>query len=199
MRVGLTGGIASGKSAASAFLRSFGAVVIDYDLLAREVVEPGTPALARIVERFGSGVLAENGTLNRPALGAIVFADSAARRDLEAITHPAIRELALRREGEAGPGAIVVHDNPLLVEMGAAADCDYVIVIDAPEEVRVGRLVRDRGMSEAEARSRIAAQASAQTRNGAADVVVDNTASLSDLEQSLRRIWLELTAARRRA
>ncbi len=121
-------------------MAAHGAVIIDYDKLARDVVEPGSPALIAIAERFGDGVIAADGTLDRPALGAIVFADEAARRDLEGITHPAIRDLAVQRQLAAGADAIVIHDNPLLVEMGAAAHCDVVVVVDVPVEVQVERL-----------------------------------------------------------
>lgn len=188
-RVGLTGGIASGKSTVSARLAALGATIIDYDRLAREVVEPGSPALDLIAQRFGAGVISPEGTLDRPALGALVFADPAALKDLEAITHPAIRDLAARREQEAGPDGIVVHDNPLLVEMGAAAACDVVIVVDAPEELQVARMVEDRGMSEADARARIAAQASREQRNAAADVLIENTGTREQLSARVDEVW----------
>lgn len=192
LRVGLTGGIGSGKSTVSRALAERGAVVIDYDLLAREAVEPGSPALARIAERFGPGVIAEDGTLDRPALGAIVFADEAARRDLEAITHPAIGELVRLREEQAPEDAVVVHDNPLLVEMGVHETCDVVIVVDVPEDVQVERLVTQRGMTEQDARARIATQASREARAGVADRVIDNTGSLSELDAIIGGLWDEL-------
>ena len=132
--------------------------MIDYDVLAREAVAPGSPGLEAIAERFGSGLIATDGTLDRPALAAIVFADPEALTALNAITHPAIWRLAAEREAEAGPDAIVVHDNPLLVEMGAAAHCDVVVVVDVPEDVQVDRLVSSRGMPESDARPRIAAR-----------------------------------------
>ncbi|UUI67386.1 dephospho-CoA kinase [Aeromicrobium duanguangcaii] len=191
-RVGLTGGIASGKSTVSARLAELGAVVIDYDRLAREVVEPGSPALDLIAERFGADVIAPDGTLVRPALGAIVFADPSALKDLEAITHPAIRGLAAAREQGAGPDAIVVHDNPLLVEMGAAAACDVVIVVDVPEQLQVDRMVRDRQMSEQDARARIAAQASREQRLAVADVVIENTGTLEQLSARIDEVWKDL-------
>ncbi len=192
MRVGLTGGIGSGKSTVSALLASHGAVVIDYDLLAREVVEPGTPALAAIVDRFGAGVLTEDGALDRPALGAIVFADPVALKDLEAITHGAIKKRAVELEAQAGPDAVVVHDNPLLVEMGATEFMDAVIVVDVPVEVQVQRLVELRGMTEEDARARIAAQASREDRAGVADIIVDNTGSTDELATIVGDIWDEL-------
>ena len=194
LRVGLTGGIGSGKSTVSALLAGHGAVVIDYDLLARDVVAPGSPALDAIATRFGAHVITVDGTLDRPALGAIVFGDAAALADLNAITHPAIRELGERREAEAGPDAVVVHDNPLLVEMGAAARCDVVVVVDVPVEVQVERLTTIRGMSEDEARARIAAQASRQQRTGAADLVIDNTGPQDELVRIVGGTWDELVS-----
>ena len=194
LRVGLTGGIGSGKSTVSELLAAHGAVVIDYDVLAREAVEPGSPGLEAIAERFGPGVIAPDGTLDRPALAAIVFADPGALADLNAITHPAIWRLAAAREAEAGPDAIVVHDNPLLVEMGAAERCDVVIVVDVPEEVQVARVVSSRGMSETEAKARIAAQASREQRTGAADLVIDNTGPLDELALIVGGTWDELVS-----
>ncbi len=189
LRVGLTGGIGSGKSTVSALLASHGAVVIDYDLLAREVVEPGTPALAEIAERFGAGVIAEDGTLNRPALGAIVFADPQALRDLEGITHGAIKARAVEIESSVRDDQIVVHDNPLLVEMGAVSHMDVVIVVDVPEEVQIDRLVRLRGMTESDARARIATQASREERAGVADIIVDNTGPQDELVTIVGDVW----------
>ena len=194
LRVGLTGGIGSGKSAVSELLAAHGAVVIDYDVLAREAVEPGSPGLQAIVERFGSEVIAPDGTLDRPALAAIVFADPEALTALNGITHPAIWQLAAAREAEAGPDAIVVHDNPLLVEMGAAQHCDVVVVVDVPEDVQIARLVTSRGMPESDARARIATQASRQQRTGAADLVIDNTGSLDELAVIVGGTWDELVS-----
>ncbi|MCW2751590.1 MAG: dephospho-CoA kinase [Aeromicrobium sp.] len=193
LRVGLTGGIGSGTSTVGALLRSHGAFVIDYDELARVAVEPGSPALAAIEQRF-PGVIAADGTLARPALGAVVFADPAARADLEAITHPAIFELVRVREAAAGPEAIVVHDNPLLVEMGAAAHCDVVIVVDVPVEVQVERLTRDRAMTESDARARIASQATREMRTDAADLLIDNTGPLDELATIVGGVWNELVS-----
>jgi dephospho-CoA kinase len=192
-RIGLTGGIGAGKSLVSVLLAERGAVVIDYDLLAREVVEVGTPAHAAIVERFGTGVLLPSGTLDRPALGAVVFGDDEARRDLEAITHPAIGTLAWERDAAAPEGAVIVHDHPLLVETGLAELMDLVVVVDAPEEAQLDRLTRLRRMSEADARSRIAAQATRADRVAAADVVIDNSGSVEDLVPQVDELWARLS------
>ena len=192
LTVGLTGGIGSGKSTVSALLASHGAVIIDYDKLARDVVEPGSPALRAIAERFGNDVIATDGSLDRPALGALVFADDQARKDLERITHPAIQDLAVQRQLSAGPRAIVVHDNPLLVEMGAAAHCDVVVVVDVPVAVQVERLMATRQMTEAEARARIDTQASREVRTGAADLVIDNTGPVGELASIVGGVWDEL-------
>lgn len=194
VRVGLTGGIGSGKSTVSALLRGHGAVVVDYDHIAREVVEPGSPGLAAIVQRFGTGVLAPDGSLDRPALGAIVFADESARRDLEAITHPAVRARAVELESQASADAVVVHDIPLLAESGERGPYDVVVVVDVPVEVQVDRLVRDRGMSAEEAQARIGAQASRDDRAAVADVIVDNSGSLEELTAAVRDLWQELSA-----
>jgi len=193
MRVGLTGGIGAGKSLVSVLLAERGAVVIDYDLMAREAVAVGAPALAAIVERFGPGVLLPDGTLDRPALGAIVFGDDEARRDLEAITHPAIGTLAWERDAAAPAGAVIVHDHPLLVETGLAELMELVVVVDAPQETQVDRLVRFRRMSESDARARIAAQASREVRIAAADVVIDNAGSVEQLVPQVDALWERLT------
>ncbi len=195
MRVGLTGGIGSGKSTVSALLADKGAVVIDYDLLAREVVEVGTPGLAAIVERFGPGVLRPDGSLDRPALGAVVFGDHEARLDLESITHPAIGRLAWARDEAAPDGSVVVHDHPLLVESGIANFMDMVVVVDVSEDVQIERLVRLRGMAEDDARARIAAQASRADRRAAADVVIDNSGTPEDLAEAVDALWQRLQTA----
>jgi len=183
--IGLTGGIASGKSVVAARLAERGAVVVDADKLAREVVEPGTPALAAIADRFGADVISADGSLNRPALGAVIFTDPEARLALNAITHPAVwkraRELFAEAES-ADPDAVVVYDVPLLAE--AAADrpitFDLVVVVDASAETRLKRLVELRGLSEDEARQRISSQASDAERLALADVVVDSDGSLAE-------------------
>ena len=188
-RLGLTGGIGSGKSTVSARLATHGAVVIDYDKLARDAVELGTPALAAITERFGADVIAADGTLNREALGAVVFGDDVARADLEAITHPAIIDLAVALESTVPEDGVVVHDHPLLVEMGMTSFCDLVVVVDVPEDVQVERLVELRGMTPEDAKARMAAQASREERRAAADVVLENTGSIADLEARVDQLW----------
>lgn len=189
--VGLSGGIGSGKSTVSGRLAELGAVVIDADAIAREVVEPGTPALAEIVERFGPEVLTPDGALDRPALGSVVFGDPAARADLEAITHPRIFARTQELRDSAPDDAVVVHDIPLLVELDRAADYALTLIVDVPEEVRLRRLVDLRGMDEAEARRRIAAQADDDRRRQAADVLLPNTGSVEELHASVDRLWHE--------
>lgn len=179
-QVGLTGGIASGKSSVSALFAAAGFTVIDYDQLARDVVESGSAGLAAIVERFGTGLLKPDGSLDRPALADIVFNDVGALRDLEAITHPRIGELARTKASEGGP--ITVHDNPLLIEMGTHTAMDLVVVVDAPEDVQIERMVRDRGMTESEAAARIRNQIARAERLTVADIVIDNSGTRSQLE-----------------
>ena len=188
-RVGLTGGVASGKCTVSAILSELGAVVIDADLLAREVVAPGTEGLAAVVEAFGPDVLGPDGGLDRPRLGALVFADPERRRALEAIIHPRVRARAAEIEAAAPEGAVVVHDIPLLAETGQAASFDAVVVVDVPVEVQVDRMVRIRGMSEADARARIAAQADRDARIAIATHVVENTGSLEDLRARVEEVY----------
>jgi len=189
VRVGLTGGIGSGKSEVSRRLAARGAVVIDADLLAREVVARGTEGLAEVVEAFGNDVLTCDGDLDRPALGRLVFADPQARRRLEAIIHPRVRARAAEIEAAAPPGAVVVHDIPLLVETGQADRFDLVLVVDVPPELQLERLQELRKMAPEEARARIASQASRADRLAAADLVVDNSGSLADLDERLAEIW----------
>ena len=194
LRVGLTGGIGSGKSTVSVLLAERGAVVIDADQLAREVVAPGTPGLAAIVEAFGSEVVATDGALDRQALGAMVFGDDTARRTLEEIIHPRVRARAVALEARAAPGAIVVHDIPLLVETGQHVTFDVVVVVDVPVRTQIDRLVSQRGMSSDEAETRIAAQATREQRTGAADLVVDNAGPRTDLAERVDELWAELRA-----
>jgi dephospho-CoA kinase len=192
--VGLTGGIASGKSTVSRMLADLGAVVVDADQLAREVVAAGTPGLAAVVEAFGPAVLTPAGDLDRPALGAIVFADPERRRTLEAIVHPLVRARSADLEAAAAPGAIVVHDIPLLAETGQAGAFDAVIVVDAPEETQVARMLRDRGWSESDAHARIGAQATRAQRLAVATHVIENTGTLEDLRRRVAEVFEELAA-----
>ena len=189
LRVGLTGGIAAGKSLAARTLADLGAVVIDADALAREVVEPGTEGLAAVVEAVGPGILDGEGRLDRPALAAMVFSDESKRQTLNGIVHPRVRARAGELEREAAPGAIVVHDIPLLVETGQHRSFDFVLVIDAPEEERIRRMAADRGMSEEAARARIAAQASAEDRAAAAHSVLINEGTSDELVAAVQTLW----------
>ena len=197
--IALTGGIASGKSTVSRRLAEHGAVIVDADKLAREVVEPGTDGLAAIHERFGDGVIAEDGTLDRPALGAIVFRDQAALADLNAITHPAVWRAAIERFEQAkaaDPDAIVIYDVPLLVEAseGRPLHFDRVVVVEADRQERIRRLVVDRGMSEADATRRIGAQTDDESRRAVADVVLDNNGNAQQLLDQVDALWLALRA-----
>jgi dephospho-CoA kinase len=194
VRVGLTGGIASGKSLVAAQLEARGAVIIDADVLAREVVEPGTPGLAAIIERFGTQVLID-GRLNRARLADIVFADPAARGDLERIIHPAVRTRAAELERAAGSAAVVVHVIPLLVETGQQENFDLVVTVDVDNETQIQRLMARNGFSRTEAEARIAAQASPEGRRNAADVVLDNSGSPAQLNDQIDALWTVLTSA----
>jgi dephospho-CoA kinase len=189
LRVGLTGGIGSGKSTVAQRFSALGAVVIDADVLAREVVAPDSPGLTAIVERFGEGVLDDEGGLNRPALGAIVFADGRARRDLEGITHPLIARRTAELVAAAPDDAIIVHDVPLLVEKHYGPGYHLVVVVGADAATRVKRLMHTRGMTEADARSRIASQATDQERRDAADVWLDNEGHKDDLIAAVDALW----------
>jgi dephospho-CoA kinase len=195
VRVGLTGGIASGKSTVSSILRELGAVVIDADQIAREVVAKGTPGLAAVVEAFGPEMLTPEGDLDRPRMGALVFGDEAARRRLEGIVHPLVFERYAELEAAAPAAAIVVHDIPLLVESGRAAEFDAVIVVDAPEELQLERMVRDRGWTEEDGRSRIAAQATREQRRAVATYLIENTGTREDLRRQVTEVFAELTGA----
>ncbi len=193
-RVGLTGGVASGKSTVSAILEELGAVVIDADKLAREVVAPGTEGLDQVVEAFGPDILTADGELDRPALGAIVFADEDARRRLEAIVHPLVRRRGRELEAAAPAGALVVHDIPLLAETGQAEKFDAVIVVDAPVETQVERMLSQRGWTREDAESRVAAQATREQRRAVATYVIDNTGTLEDLRNRVTEVFEELVS-----
>jgi dephospho-CoA kinase len=189
LRVGLTGGIGSGKSSAATRLAERGAIVIDADRIAREVVEPGTPALAAIADRFGAALLGRDGALDRPALGRIVFGDPQALRDLEAITHPAIWARTAELFAAAPEDAIVVHDMPLLVEVGMTGEYHLVIAVLTDTETRVRRLTEHRGIPDSDARQRIAAQVDDDARRAAADVLLDNNGSPEVLVQAVDQLW----------
>lgn len=193
MRVGLTGGVASGKSTVSAILEELGAVVVDADVLAREVVAPGTEGLAEVVDAFGPGVLTPDGALDRPALGALVFAEEARRRELERIIHPRVRARAAEIEAAAPAGAVVVHDIPLLAETGQAGSFDAVLVVDVPVETQVQRMVEQRGMSRVDAEARVAAQATREDRLAVATYVVDNTGTREELRARVAAVFADLT------
>ncbi|MER6616924.1 dephospho-CoA kinase [Streptomyces xantholiticus] len=193
LTVGLTGGIGAGKSEVSRLLVSYGAVLVDADRIAREVVEPGTPGLAAVVDAFGPGILAADGTLDRPKLGSIVFADPERLATLNGIVHPLVGERSRELEQAAGPDDVVVHDVPLLTENNLRSLYDLVIVVDASPETQLDRLVGLRGMTESEARSRMAAQATREQRRAVADIVIDNDGPLEKLEPQVREVWKELT------
>ncbi|MDQ6641375.1 MAG: dephospho-CoA kinase [Actinomycetota bacterium] len=192
VRVGLTGGVASGKSTVAEILRELGAIVIDGDLLAREVVAKGTPGLDAVVAEFGPELLTPEGDLDRPAMGRLVFGDEAARRRLEAIVHPLVFERIVELEAKTPADAIVVHDIPLLAESGRADTFDAVIVVDVPEDVQVERMVQQRGWTEEEARARIAAQATREQRGAIATYAIDNTGTREDLRSRLTEVLADL-------
>ncbi|SMF29240.1 dephospho-CoA kinase [Streptomyces sp. Amel2xC10] len=198
LKVGLTGGIGAGKSEVSRLLVACGAVLIDADRIAREVVAPGTPGLAAVVEAFGEEVLAADGSLDRPRLGSIVFADPEKLAVLNGIVHPLVGARSRELEDTAPEDAVVVHDVPLLTENGLAALYDVVIVVDADPATQLDRLVRLRGMTEDDARARMAAQATREERRKIADIVIDNDVPLPDLQARVREVWADL-ARRARA
>ena len=188
--VGLTGGIASGKSTIARMLAELGAEVVDADALAREVLEPGTPGLAAVVDRFGTGVLAADGALDRAALAGVVFSDGAARRDLEGIVHPAVGARFAAVVAAASPTTVLVHDVPLLVENGLASRYDLVVVADAPAAVRLERAVA-RGLSREQAAARIAAQASDAARRAVADVLLATDVDVATTRKAVAELWRE--------
>ncbi|MGN6680451.1 MAG: dephospho-CoA kinase [Streptosporangiaceae bacterium] len=196
LRVGLTGGIGAGKSEVSRRLSAQGAILIDADAIAREVVAPGTPGLSAVTGIFGTEVLRADGSLDRKGLGEIVFADPAKLEALNKIVHPLVGQRMAELERGTGPEAIVIHDVPLLAENDLAGGYDLVIVVDAPEHVQLDRLTRQRGMSAEQAQARMAAQASRDKRLAVADLVVDNSGSLAELDRQVGDLWAEL---RRRA
>lgn len=192
-KVGLTGGIASGKSAVSRLLASYGALVIDADLIARQVVEPGTPGLAAVVDAFGAQVLLADGALDRPALGRLVFTDPAARACLNAIVHPLVAAQTARRVAELPADAVVVHDIPLLVENGLFPAYDDVVVVSCSPATQLQRLVEQRGLTPAEAQARIDAQAPLADKLAVATHVIDNEGTLDDLATQVERLWRTLS------
>jgi dephospho-CoA kinase len=192
LRVGLTGGIGAGKSEVSRRLAAQGAIVIDADLIAREVVAPGTDGLAEVVAAFGPGILAADGSLDREKLGEVVFADPDQLARLNAIVHPRVGARMRELENSAGKAAIVVHDVPLIAENNLADAYDLVVVVDVPPRIQLDRLVRLRGMSREQARARIGAQASRERRLAIAGMVVDNSGSLAELDRQVGDLWAEL-------
>lgn len=192
LSVGLTGGIGTGKSEVSRLLVECGAVLIDADRIAREVVAPGTPGLAAVVDAFGEDVLAPDGSLDRPRLGSIVFADAERLAVLNAIVHPLVGARSRELEAAAPEDAVVVHDVPLLAENGLAPLYDLVVVVDTSPETQLDRLVRLRGMTEQDARARMAAQATREKRLEIADIVIDNDVPLEELRLRVRDVWTEL-------
>ncbi|MGP4008927.1 dephospho-CoA kinase [Streptomyces sp. 4N124] len=192
LKVGLTGGIGAGKSEVSRLLVEQGAVLIDADRIAREVVAPGTPGLAAVVEAFGTEVFAADGSLDRPKLGSIVFADPDKLAVLNGIVHPLVGARSRELESAAAEDAVVVHDVPLLAENGLAPLYDVVVVVDASPETQLDRLVRLRGMTEQDARARMAAQATREKRLEIADIVIDNDVPLEELQARVREVWADL-------
>lgn len=194
LHVGLTGGIAAGKSAVAAELERCGALLVDSDALARLVLEPGTEGLAAVREAFGDRVIAADGSLDRAALASIVFADAGQRERLNRIVHPRVRRMAREIVAQAGPDVVVVQDVPLLVETGQAEAFDLVLVVQAPREERIRRMVEGRGMSVEDAETRIAAQATDEQRAAVADVVIVNDGDLERLRELTRAVWRGMAA-----
>jgi dephospho-CoA kinase len=194
LTIGLTGGIGSGKSTVSALLAQRGAVVVDADRIAREVLAPGTPGLAQVADAFGPAVLAPDGSLDRQALAAIVFADPQARAELDGIVHPLVRARTAEVVAAVPEGSVVVNDVPLLVETGQEGSYDLVLVVAADPETRVSRLVQ-RGLTAEDARARMAAQASDEQRRAVADVVLDNSGTQEQLAEQVDRFWADRVAS----
>ncbi|HSX66960.1 dephospho-CoA kinase [Nocardioides sp.] len=192
LRLGLTGGIASGKSTVSRIFAELGAIIIDSDVLAREVVARGTEGLAEVVKAFGDEILTEAGEMDRAKVGAIVFADPAMRKVLEQVIHPRVFLRALEIDEAAGEHDVVINDIPLLVETNQADRFDAVVVVDVPTELQVERMVRDRGMTVEEAQGRIAAQTSREQRLAVATYVIENTGTLAALHDRVREVWEQL-------
>jgi dephospho-CoA kinase len=189
LRIGLSGGIGAGKSTVSSTLSDLGGVVVDGDVISREVVEPGTEGLAKLVEAFGDQILSDDGSLNRPALAAIAFSDEEKRQTLNGIVHPLVGKCRAELIASAGEDAVVVEDIPLLVESGMAPMFPLVVIVNADEDLRVKRLVEHRGFTEEDARARIAAQATEEQRRAVADVWLDNTGSPEELVEQARELW----------
>ncbi len=199
LRVGLTGGIGSGKSAVADLLAAHGAVIIDADQLAREVVEPGTAGLEAVAAEFGPGVLTSDGRLDRAAMAGVIFADPQARARLEGIIHPAVRQLAVQRERLAGPDAIVVHVIPLLIETGQSETFDVLVVVDVDPALQRARIQQRDGLSDDEITARLAAQVDRGSRLQVADEVIDNGGDRDALAAQVAALWGRLcTRARQR-
>jgi dephospho-CoA kinase len=194
--VGLTGGIGSGKSEVARRLAARGAVVIDADVLAREALAPGTDGLAKVVAHFGDAVLSPDGSLDRPGLGRIVFADPQRLAALNAIVHPYVGRRSQELIAAAPADAVVVYDVPLLVENNLAPSYDVVVVVDVPPETQLARLTQQRGMTEADARARMSAQAAREQRRSVADVVIDNDGDLKSLDAQVAQLWADLRRRR---
>jgi dephospho-CoA kinase len=194
--IGLTGGIGSGKSEVARRLAARGAVVIDADVLAREALAPGTDGLAKVVAQFGDAVLSPDGSLDRPGLGRIVFADPQRLAALNAIVHPYVGRRSQELIAAAPADAVVVYDVPLLVENNLAPSYDVVVVVDVPPETQLARLTQQRGMTEADARARMSAQAAREQRRSVADVVIDNDGDLKSLDAQVAQLWADLRRRR---